>query len=324
MKRTWVGTIIAIAALALMVGYLATQRDLVSALRSVPPWTVAALVLISGVALLVQALQFRSALGIHAIDMPVKEATAVTAANTMANYYLPVRGGMVFRAAYMYRVYRFPVAQYAAVTIAVTGLTILTAAAIGVVGLVLIGLTDGDVSTRALGVFAGIGAATAVAVGLVFGLSALFRGDSRVARLMADFRSAMGLWLASRQQLASFLGWTVLLFATQALRLWLSFEAVGVTLSFADMLVIQAMSAVAFILALTPGNIGIKEGAIVFAAGLLGVDPALALLASLLDRAAAILVTFGAGLLSVRYLANRTAIGADETADPMEPVADET
>jgi uncharacterized membrane protein YbhN (UPF0104 family) len=322
-KRTWVGTVIAIVALVLMVGYLATQRDLVSALRSVSPWVAVALVLISVVGLLIQAFQFRTAIGIHSIEMPVKEATAVTAANTMANYYLPVRGGMVVRAAYMYRVYRFPLAQYAAVTVAVTGLTILVAVTFGLVGLVLVGLSDGGVNTWALGIFAGIGAAAAVAVLVVIGLSGLIRGEGRFARLMADFHSAMSLWLNSRRQLAVFLGWTSLLFAVQALRLWLSFEAVGVSLTVAEMLVIQAMAAVAFILALTPGNIGVKEGAIVFAAGLLGVDPGLALLASLVDRAAAIVVTFGAGVLSVRYLARRMAQGADETADPMEPAIDE-
>lgn len=316
MKQSRVGTAVALVLLALMVGYLVTQGDFFTALRSIPAWMVWTLIAVSIVGLVIQSFQFRTAIGIHGTVLPLPAATALTVANTMANYYLPARGGIVVRAAYMKRVYRFPLTQYAAVTVSVTGLTMLTATVIGFFGLLIVGLTEGDVDDRALASFVGVGVAAALGVVLAIAVTRMFKSGSRLAQIAKEFRSGMSLWASSRGRLAVFLLWTVLLFASQAFRLWLSFHAVGVTVGLGSMLVIQALASVAFILALTPGNIGVKEGVIVFAAGFLGVDPGLALLASLVDRAAAFLVTFGGGLLSVRYLSHR-AIGAPDQTAPL-------
>ena len=314
MSRKYVGAIVAVVAVVAMVGYLATQGDVLEAIRAIPVWMAIVLIVVSFAALVVQAMQYRAAVRIQAIDMPIGESTALTAANTMANYYLPVRGGMVVRAAYMKRAYGFPLARYGALTVSLTGLTILVAALIGVVGIIISASISGDVNQRALLTFAGIGIAVVLGVGAAVALSGFAKGDGRFAEVVRSFRAGMTMWAESRGDLGIFLLWTVALFAAQGFRLWLSFRAVGVSVDLSGMMVIQAMAAVAFVLALTPGNIGLKEGAIVFSASLLNIDPDLALLASLIDRAAALIVTFGVGLASVRYLSKRTAVGAPDEA----------
>lgn len=314
MSRKYVGAVVAVVAVVAMVGYLATQGDVLEAIRAIPVWMAIVLIVVSFAALVVQAMQYRAAVRIQAIDMPIGESTALTAANTMANYYLPVRGGMVVRAAYMKRVYGFPLARYGALTVSLTGLTILVAALIGVVGIIISASISGDVNQRALLTFAGIGVAVVLGVGAAVALSGFAKGDGRFAEVVRSFRAGMAMWAESRGDLGIFLLWTVALFAAQGFRLWLSFRAVGVSVDLSGMMVIQAMAAVAFVLALTPGNIGLKEGAIVFSASLLNIDPDLALLASLIDRAAALIVTFGVGLASVRYLSKRTAVGPPDEA----------
>ncbi len=308
----------AVVAVVVMVGYLATQRDVLDAIREIPLWMAIVLVVVSGGALVVQAMQYRAAVKIQAIDMPVGESTALTAANTMANYYLPARGGMVVRAAYMKRVYAFPLARYGALTISITGLTILVAALIGVVGVGISAATGDDVDRQALLTFAGIGVAVVGAVVAAVALSGLAKGDGTFAQTLRSFRDGMAMWVEARGKLGIFLLWTVALFVAQGFRLWLSFRAVGVSVDFSGMMIIQATAAMAFVLALTPGNVGIKEGAIVFSASLLNVDPDLALLASLIDRAAALIITFGVGIVSVHYLSKRTAAGPpdEESAAP--------
>ena len=314
MSRKYVGAIVAAVAVVAMVGYLALQRDVLEAIRAIPLWMAIVLVAISLGALAVQAMQYRAAVRIQAIDMPVGESTALTAANTMANYYLPARGGMVVRAAYMKRVYGFPLSRYGALTVSITGLTILVAAMIGVVGLIVSASISGDVNQRGLVTFAGVGIAVVSGVGAAIALSGFAKGDGRFAEVVRSFRAGMTMWAKSRRNLGVFLLWTVALFAAQGFRLWLSFRAVGVSVDLSGMMIIQAMAAVAFVLALTPGNIGLKEGAVVFSASLLNIDPDLALLASLIDRAAALIVTFGVGLASVRYLSERTAGGPPDKA----------
>lgn len=320
MKGKRLGTIIGLATLAAMFGYLALQRDILEAIRTIPVWMAIVIVVVSGGALVIQAVQFRTAVRIQQIDMPLLESTALTAANTMANYYLPVRGGMVVRAAYMKRVYRFPLARYGALTVSITGLTILVAALIGVVGIVIAAVIDGELDRRALLVFGSIGGAVVLGMTIAMLLTGFAKGGGRLAEIVTSFRAGIAMWVDDRGGLAVFLFWTVALFAAQGFRLWLSFRAVGVSVSFSGMMIIQGMAAVAFVFALTPGNVGIKEGAVVFSASLLGIDPDIALLASLIDRAAALVVTFGVGLASVRFLSRRTAIGsADAAESPPDP-----
>lgn len=314
MSRKYVGAIVAAVAVVAMVGYLALQRDVLEAIRAIPLWMTIVLVFISLGALVVQAMQYRAAVRIQAIDMPIGESTALTAANTMANYYLPARGGMVVRAAYMKRVYGFPLSRYGALTVSITGLTILVAAMIGVIGVIVSASISGDVNQRGLLAFAGVGIAVVLGVGAAIALSGFAKGDGRFAEVVRSFRAGMTMWAKARGNLAIFLLWTVALFAAQGFRLWLSFRAVGVSVDLSGMMIIQATAAVAFVLALTPGNIGLKEGAVVFSASLLNIDPDLALLASLIDRAAALIVTFGVGLASVRYLSERTAEGTSDEA----------
>jgi len=318
MTRKHLGSIVAAAAVVAMVGYLATQRDVLEAIGGIPLWMAIVLVVVSGGALVVQAMQYRAAVKIQAIDMPIGESTALTAANTMANYYLPARGGMVVRAAYMKRVYAFPLARYGALTISITGLTILVAALIGVVGVAISAATGNDVDERALLTFTGIGIAVVGGVTAAVALSGLAKGDGRFAETVRSFRNGMAMWADARGKLGIFLIWTVALFVAQGFRLWLAFRVVGVSVDFSGMMIIQATAAMAFVLALTPGNVGIKEGAVVFSASLLSIDPDLALLASLIDRGAALIITFGVGLGSVRYLSKRTEEGSpdEESASP--------
>jgi uncharacterized protein (TIRG00374 family) len=171
------------------------------------------------------------------------------------------------------------------------------------------------VDRQALLTFAGIGIAVVAGVGAAVALSGLAKGDGRFAETVRSFRDGMAMWTEARGKLGIFLLWTIALFVAQGFRLWLAFRVAGVSVDFSGMMVIQATAAMAFVLALTPGNVGVKEGAIVFSASLLNIDPDLALLASLIDRGAALIITFGVGLLSVPYLSKRTAVGSpDEDA----------
>ena len=83
----------------------------------------------------------------------------------------------------------------------------------------------------------------------------------------------------------------------------------------AEVVRIGSLVSMCFIIAITPGNLGVKEGVTAFAAALVGVPAAVALLAALVDRAVALVVTFGVGVSSLgplmrRANASRTQAGA--------------
>jgi uncharacterized membrane protein YbhN (UPF0104 family) len=299
--------VVAIVSLAAMVGYLALQRDTLDALRSISPWTAVLLIGLGVLALAVQAEQYRSAVGIQDVDMASGESIALTAANAMANYYLPVRGGMVVRAAYMKRVYRFPLARYGALTVSITGLTMIVAAAVGALGVALASARGDPIDPAVTLTFIGIAVAVVGGVAGALVVASRVKARNRFGTVVQSFREGMRMWGSARHDLVVFLLWSIGLLASQGIRLWISFLAVGVTPDLPEMMIIQGFAAIAFVMALTPGNVGIKEGAVVFSASLLGVDPTLALLASLIDRAAAVVITFAVGLATVPYLSRRTA-----------------
>jgi uncharacterized protein (TIRG00374 family) len=303
-----------------MIAYLYLQRESIKALTTIDPWMALAIIVAAIGTTTVQSLQFKAAVSIQKYKVSLGESIALTAANTMANYYLPVRGGMVVRAAYMNRVHQMPLPEYAALSVLLTAWSIVVAAVLGILGLVALLGNGTAVSTQALFTLVGVGAAAIAATAVAIWISSRITSNGRFAAVLRGFRSGASLWFSSTPLLLVFVSWTVLLFCAQAVRLWLSFRAIGVDLDVGSIFVIQAMAAVAFVLALTPGNIGVKEGAIVFAASVLGIDPSLALLASLIDRAAALIVTFTIGVGTASYLGRR----ATATRNGSPPQSDGT
>ncbi|EDN67579.1 conserved hypothetical protein, membrane [Beggiatoa sp. PS] len=86
------------------------------------------------------------------------------------------------------------------------------------------------------------------------------------------------------------------------LRLYVCFMALGSPIHFYQIMIIQTFVGLSFVISITPGNLGIKEGITVFGASLFGISPTTALLASLVDRAVTMLVVFAVGLVFTHIL----------------------
>jgi hypothetical protein len=101
-----------------MTAYVFSQREMLSALSEVRPFEILLLLALSIAGLFAQAQQFRTALTVSSIEIGIVEATGLTAVNTMANYYVPARGGTVVRGSYMVAVHSMTVGAYAVLTAA--------------------------------------------------------------------------------------------------------------------------------------------------------------------------------------------------------------
>jgi uncharacterized protein (TIRG00374 family) len=91
------------------------------------------------------------------------------------------------------------------------------------------------------------------------------------------------------------------IFVTGA-RLFVSFSAIDLKVSFLQILIIASLTLFALPLSLTPANLGIKEGIISFSALLFGIAADEAMLAALIDRGVEIVLTFFFGLIFSRIL----------------------
>ena len=128
MKR-FVPILVSVIIIGAMVGLVVAQDDMISALRDISGAQVALLLSLAFGGLLAQAQQFRAAVAVSDSSVGTFEATGLTAVNTMANYYVPARGGTVVRGAYMNAVHAMSVSAYVllAVAIVVAGLFVATA-----------------------------------------------------------------------------------------------------------------------------------------------------------------------------------------------------
>ena len=67
-------------------------------------------------------------------------------------------------------------------------------------------------------------------------------------------------------------------------RIWFPFAAAGISLDWAELLLVLAIAESALLLNVTPGGLGIREGDVLGGAALLGIEAPIAASVALIDR----------------------------------------
>ncbi len=305
MRRRRLAQLLGLLVVGALVAYVVANRELVDALRAIAPGRIPVLLAIALAGLTALGLQFSSIARVFGTRLSPREWFGLTAVNTMVSYALPARGGLVVRAGYLARVHRMTLPRYGALTAIAMLTTLAVAALIGLVTTLL--FLDGTAAVRAIVIF-GVALAALTAVATVVPLASLIGSRlKRAAATLEAFRRGLEEIRGSRSELWRFLVWTIVFFLIQGGGLWVAFDVVGSTASLAEVLIVHSAASVSFVIAITPGGLGIKEGVTTFMAGLIGLDADLALLAALVDRAAVAAVVFAAGLALGPGLAARAA-----------------
>ena len=305
MKRL-IPFIASIVIVGIMVAYVATQDDLLAALGNVSPLQIALLILLAFAGLLAQTEQFRAALTVTDTEVGMVEATGLTAVNTMANYYIPARGGAVVRGVYMNTVHDMAASAYVVLTVATVAAGLGVAAIAGLGASIVLSFTDADVGWEVFAAFVGV--VVLLGAGLVFVTLAggkIFARSERISRFVGQLGTVVALWRSKPRAAALLVFWTVVVLVAQSARLFVAFDSVGAQVDVLEMVLIGSLVSVSFVISLTPGNLGIKEGVTVVAAAIVGVETNVALVASLVDRGAALIVTFIVGLIALPFLVKR-------------------
>lgn len=94
----------------------------------------------------------------------------------------------------------------------------------------------------------------------------------------------------------------ILIVVVMSFKLYLSFVVLGFDVSYYKVFLIQSFVVVSLVFSLTPGNIGIKEGIIVFFAPFLGLTIEETMFCTLLDRVTNLLGLLFLGILSKIWL----------------------
>lgn len=292
----WIVQLIGIGALIALVFWLYADRLSVSdfaPLFGSPFFVLAASMYLGGLTL--QALLLGTVLGNARGRLPVSEAVLVTLASSFLNY-IPGKPGLFFKVGFLRSARGIPIALSAACLAHAQILLFASAGAIGILGISLLAVAT-EVESRWL-----------YLLPLLCGMLLLPELLQRVASnptATAFFGAALRRVAGREEAYEEASGGRLITpaLATLALasiaagvfRLLLVATLVGAELSLGGAMLLQSVATASFVISLLPGNLGVREGAIVAIAITFGWESRLAVFFALADRLAAVPVVFVLG-----------------------------
>jgi uncharacterized membrane protein YbhN (UPF0104 family) len=233
------------------------------------------------------SLMFRISLHISRCHIPHSLSFRLTVLNNFLNTFLPMKGGLIVRGAYLKNHFNFQWKDYALVILFSQFLNV----ALLFLLLFIASLDAFSLSLDRIRLSLGdyIGAALAIVV-LSASISFAFR--AKIYRVVRYMYISAGYWFSNVRATLKYLISSTTFHLVSAARLWLSFALVGSVIPIADITAIYCIMALGMSVAFTPGNIGVKELSIVFIAGFFSIDSELALNAAIVDRVAGLTMTF--------------------------------
>lgn len=288
--------------IGIAVWFLFQQPDVLASLKQIAWSDLIGLLLLSLLILFTLGVQFDYLIRAFGLRLPLHEWLGLTAVNSMFNYYLPARGGLIARGAYLKRKYDFPWSRYVSLVIVSQVVMLGAVAFLGLVFLIICRKECSNFYWELVSLFGGVLLITVSIYQILPRLAKQLVRFPLLKPFLRDFTKGLTDWRQDRWVGIRFLGLVVVLVFLWGLRLYSCFLAIGAPVEFWKIMIIQTMISLSFIISMTPGNLGIKEGLTALSAKLVDISPTTALLASLVDRAVAILIIFATGLFFSHFL----------------------
>lgn len=227
-------------------------------------------------------------LGALGFEMTRPDAFWISWVRTFANQFIPLAGVAVYAHLVRRRV-GIPWSQLAALG---QPQLLLAAVAIGLVGLAATALNVGRLQASALGLLLLYG--SIVVVGFAFASGAHWLIES-LPKALSERAAATSKALRTIAKQPNLVAKLVLFHVAAVLlrggRVWFLFAAAGISLDARELLLVLAVAESALLLNVTPGGLGIREGAVLGGAALIGIPAPVAASVALIDRLLMIAIT---------------------------------
>ena len=297
-----------IAGLAVIIGYFGVG-SIVDALRGVGLATIALWVLLTLIARVALAETTVAPLQVLGFRMWRSDAFWVGWLRTFANQVFPAAGLV----AYVHAIRRKVGISWSELAALASPQFVLAAAALGVIGLAG-ALLNPQLLGERLWLFLSVYGA------VLLGALLIARGAHWLTRLLPQaLNERVGATSRSLRDFARRPSLLLLIVACHAavillrgLRLWLLFEAAGIDLAWNEALLVVVVAESSMLIQLTPGGMGIREGAVLAGALLVGIPAEVAAGVAIVDRMLVIAIT--ALLTPPALLVLRSEAAADQRA----------
>ena len=256
------------------------------------------------VAHLMTGYRFKSLMQVFSIRLDFKEWFGVSVCNTMFNYYLPARGGIAVRAYYLKKKYAFAYSHYTSLLAGSQIISFFLSAVMGLGFTLLYKSIHGIWYGKFVTLFASLLAVTVIGTLVLLVLLKLGKtfNNARLSNILRLFKDGLDLFGKNKKLVLAFSVFHIFGIFVVGARLFICFLAIGVDVVPLQMLIIASLTTFSMMLPLTPANLGIREGIISGCAYWFGLPADQALLAALIDRGAAVIITFLFGLIFSRIL----------------------
>lgn len=234
------------------------------------------------------------------VRLQTLEWLSLSFSSSLANYFLPFRGGAGLRAIYLSKLHGFPITEFVSTLSVMYLMHIVVNGAMALLGMGLIAVYDGAANDTLLVFFLLVTLAGILAMTIDVNVKANQRWIP-----MVHLHRLFSAWKKVRKDRALVLRlWLIMLTLTVA-TVWqcnTAFEAVSIPISSGGILVYAASKNLATLISLTPGSLGIVEFISIYLGSVLNYSVSNALLVQALIRSVAIVVLLLFGPFALLFL----------------------
>ncbi|HKO92301.1 MAG TPA: lysylphosphatidylglycerol synthase transmembrane domain-containing protein, partial [Polyangiaceae bacterium] len=228
----------------------------------------------------------------------------LTGAGYLLNH-LPLNAGFMLRAALLKRDHALPYSSYLGLTLVNALINVAAGAAIGLVAAGIRAL-QGDLAVVPLVGFGGVVLAAGLAIWLPS--SWVPPGDGFVKKRLRTLLDGTSLIRGNGVGILLLAGLALTRIVGNALRLWLCFDALGTHISALGAALLGWGSVLFTLINLTPGNLGLREVVLSFAAAELGSTQTLGMAAASMDRVVLLAYVIAVGVPGLYSLERRGSL----------------
>jgi len=269
-----------------------------------------ALVVLSTLAIWLSGLTLNVIISIFGVRLSLWEGFGLSAVNTMANFYF-TKAGLAAKALYLKKLYDFPYTHFVSILAGAVVITVTTQGLVGL-GSYALFLRDADFRIEILLAF------MALTVGGMLPLllpRLHVRSDRRIFKRLQRAIDGWEEIKLHRKAILVLVVLNVLFIVVGALRLLVSYRAVGYPVNFLECLVIAPISTLTMLLSLTPGAIGFRQALVGYSSELVGIGMTEGVVASTIDHAVGTLCVFAYGLIFSNWIFARKLRKKDVEGD---------
>jgi len=290
--------------------YFYQHRNNLNLFANIGVGDIIVIAMLSVVTFVFLGIQFNTIIKVFNVPLEFKEWFGLTVMNTMVSYYTPVKAGVAVRAYYLKKIHLLSYSKYASLLATSYLINMLVASGTACCLCSFMYRSQSGLQWPALFLSVLLFTGTMGCVLLLIFFMAFYSIEPRNALLktFADIIDGFSMLRQNRIALGKTAGFQLILIIVMGLKLYWAFSAIGISVSYYNILIIQSLTAFTMIISITPGNLGVKEGIIGSFAYLLGIPASDAIFAATVDRGISMVVTFAVGMVFSKVLVKEYSI----------------